>query len=195
LVLGGGLSLLTKETRQIGQPTALDRQEKIGEPLDINACARNYMGMTIDHTQTDSLDRALAWRITRAARLLRQHLARTLRPVGVTPEQFYLLFRLHETDGATQADLVDKTLADRPNVSRLLAGMERAGWVTRRPDPDDKRARRVFLTDAGRERVAVLLELAVQERVRLFGGLDAEQLQLLDHTLTTLESRLTADDA
>lgn len=147
---------------------------------------------------TGSLEQAVAWRITRAARLLRLHLAGVLRPHGVTPEQYFLLYRLREVEGAqgpggcTQGELVDRTLDDRPNVSRLLAGMERAGWIERRPDPDDRRAKRVHLTAAGSALSDTLLALAVSERQRLFGGLDAHQSRVLDECLTHLEARLVA---
>ncbi len=147
--------------------------------------------MSIDQTRTDSLDDALAWRITRAARLLRIHLSQVLRPLGVSPEQFYLLFRLHESDeGCTQAGLVDSSLGDRPNVSRQLGSMERLGWIERRTDPDDRRSKRVVLTPAGREITDQLLALAVEERLRLFGGLSPQALDGLYQALSQLESQL-----
>ncbi|MGB3544766.1 MAG: hypothetical protein WBA11_17750, partial [Rubrivirga sp.] len=67
-----------------------------------------------------SLDIALAYRVHRLARLLRVHLTRVLATSapGVSPEQWFLLFRLFERGGRSQSELTDPILDDRPNVSR-----------------------------------------------------------------------------
>jgi MarR family transcriptional regulator, organic hydroperoxide resistance regulator len=145
--------------------------------------------LAIDHNRTDSIDQALAYRITRAARLLRTDLARVLEPFGVAPEHFYLLFRLHERDGRAQGELVDPVLDDRANISRLVAVLERRGLVVRRPDPTDARVRRVYLEPTGRDLMDQLLALALSERARLFGGLTVDQLAALDHALSLIEAQ------
>jgi DNA-binding MarR family transcriptional regulator len=49
------------------------------------------------------------------------------------------------TELAARADMTHQSM------SELVAGMERRGWVQRRPDPTDHRARLVCLTPAGRD--------------------------------------------
>jgi DNA-binding MarR family transcriptional regulator len=57
---------------------------------------------------------------------------------------------------ATQLALAQQLGIDRTVMTYLLDDLERAGVVERRPDPADRRARRVVATDEGRARLAKL---------------------------------------
>ena len=48
-------------------------------------------------------------------------------------------------------DLAARAVLSRTRVSRIVGELEAAGYVERRPDPDDGRASLVALTPAGRE--------------------------------------------
>jgi DNA-binding MarR family transcriptional regulator len=66
--------------------------------------------------------------------------------------------------------LVDIARAERvahPTMSRLVAGLERRGVVERRRNADDRRSRRVALTEAGR----VLYERTCSNRVAIIGAI------------------------
>ena len=63
-----------------------------------------------------------------------------------------------DIDGGTRLT----TIAARSNITpqavgELVDDLERLGYVVRRPDPDDRRAKRVVLTDRGRGCVAAAL--------------------------------------
>ena len=135
-----------------------------------------------------SLDVALAYRVHRLARLLRVHLIRVLADAapGVSPEQWFLLFRLSERDGQSQADLIDPVLDDRPNVSRQIARLVEVGLVARAPDPDDGRRSLLSLTAAGRAQVDTLLGAVVEERGKLFTGVSADALGTFSDVLDGL---------
>ena len=93
------------------------------------------------------LDHALGFRVYRLSQLFRTALYRAFQAEGheVTPEQWIVLVRLWQQDGATQSALVESTLKDKATLSRILDVMERSGMVVRRPDPVDARSRRVHL--------------------------------------------------
>lgn len=64
--------------------------------------------------------------------------------------------------------LVDLARAERvahPTMSRLVAGLDRRGIVSRQDNADDRRSRRVALTGAGRD----LYERTCNNRVALIG--------------------------
>ena len=138
------------------------------------------------------LDRAPPFVLYRVARLLRHRLAQFLEreSPGLSPEQWFHLFRLYERDGCAQTELTDATLDDRPNVTRLLAGLEQQGYVRRSPDPDDRRRILVYLTRSGRALVARLLPTVVEERMRIFEGLSPREVSRLLRSLAVLESNL-----
>lgn len=70
---------------------------------------------------------------------------------GLTADQFVILTALAAGDGVTQKELVRRTDSDANTMSEMLGRLERRGLVTRERDAADGRARRVSLTESGRE--------------------------------------------
>ena len=96
--------------------------------------------------QAGRSDDAPAWLIQRTARLLRVLFLRLVQEQGdvdVTPEMWTVLTRLVARDGQYQSELAAGTYRDRPNMSRILAGMEQRDLVERRPDAEDRRKTRI----------------------------------------------------
>jgi DNA-binding MarR family transcriptional regulator len=134
---------------------------------------------------------APAYRLHRVHRLLRANLLRLLAPFGLTPEQYFILMRLEGGGERPQGELGDSHLDDRGSVSRQVTAMERAGWLGRRPDPDDERTLMVSLSPAGAELVAALLPVVARERDRLFGSVSPIDLAVLHRVFDHLEALLT----
>ena len=86
------------------------------------------------------------------ARLHFKHVVGAMSGSGSHPGQAMCLRLLSVNDGATQRDVAHMLHVAPPTVSKMLAAMEKAGLVRRRPDEDDQRLLRVYLTDLGRER-------------------------------------------
>ena len=51
----------------------------------------------------------------------------------------------------TPAQLASAFQVSRPTMSTTLSRMERSGYITLSPDPDDRRAKQVELTQAGKD--------------------------------------------
>jgi DNA-binding MarR family transcriptional regulator len=98
------------------------------------------------------LEEALGFWISRVYLASRAELYRRFKKHGVeiTPEQWMVLVRLWQSEGLTQSELAARTFRDLPTMSRIVTTMERAGIVTRKADPEDGRARLVYLTTRGR---------------------------------------------
>ncbi len=135
-----------------------------------------------------SIDDAVAFRIHRTNRLLLTHLARFLRAAGaeVSPEQWFVLTRLHEAkeegeEAVPQSALGERALVDAPNVSRLVDALVKQGLVARTSDPSDRRVTLLEVTPDGETLAARLLVAAQDERRRVFAGIDEGDLtRLLD---------------
>ncbi|MEL6343508.1 MAG: MarR family transcriptional regulator [Myxococcota bacterium] len=145
-----------------------------------------------------SLERAHAYRLTRVARLLRynlmsalSHAAEAAGEPALSPEQFFLLFRLKERDGRSHRELADPVLDDRPNITRLVTAMGRQGLVKRQADPEDGRRVRVYLTDKGRALIVGLEPEILRVRQELFGDIPEEEFALLERLLDRLETKLS----
>lgn len=138
------------------------------------------------------LDDALAYRLHRTARRLRVHLVRFLaeHAPGVSPEQYFLLYRLHRADGCALKELKDPALDDRANVTRLVAGLERQGLVTRDKDDDDARIVRVWLSEDGRALFERLLPQVAALRSEMFGHVPEADLDAFSRVLDHIEREL-----
>jgi DNA-binding MarR family transcriptional regulator len=83
---------------------------------------------------------------------------------------------------------------DRTVMTYLLDDLEAAGLIERRPDPADRRARRVVATQLGMESLVALdLRLHAAEE-QLLLPLDGEQRQSFRRQLRLLATRLNALD-
>lgn len=131
------------------------------------------------------VENAIGFWIHRVYQASRNEMYRVFREHGedVTPEQWAVLIRLWEQDGVTQGELSEATFRDAPTMSRIVGVMEGRGLLERRPDPDDGRVRRVFLTRHARRLKAKLVPLAEQVVARLTAGIDEPALVTTRATL------------
>ena len=90
------------------------------------------------------------------SRLRRVAVDRALKPLGITRAQWWVLAFLSRRDGMTQTALAADLDLTKVAVGGLLDRMEAAGFVERRADQSDGRARRVYLTRAGAKMVSAI---------------------------------------
>ena len=70
--------------------------------------------------------------------------------VELVPREYGVLYALSKAqDGLRIKELLDDVLLTQPGMSRLISRLEARGLVERADDPDDGRACRVRLTEAG----------------------------------------------
>ncbi len=67
-------------------------------------------------------------------------------PHGLTRAQWWVLANLYRKDGLTQTELAERMDLGTVTLSGLIDRLEARGWVERRPDPRDRRAKQVWLT-------------------------------------------------
>jgi DNA-binding MarR family transcriptional regulator len=83
----------------------------------------------------------------------------------------------------------------RPNVTKLVDGLERNGLVERLPHPSDKRMVQAHLTPAGQELAARALPGRRAHLARLWQGLDDDELATLADLLDRATERLATSGA
>lgn len=140
-------------------------------------------------TLPQELDQSLGFNLDRAAVLVRRELIRALEPEGLQPEQWQILIVLADAKELSQQQLADVLLGDKHAMSRMLARMQRDGWIQRRPSPDDSRSQRVRLTRKAQERLAPMMAtVRARFRTRLapLAAPDRERLLALLRQLTTI---------
>jgi MarR family transcriptional regulator, transcriptional regulator for hemolysin len=81
-----------------------------------------------------------------------------------------------------------------PTLTHHLNRMEAAGLVTRRRDPENRRAHRVELTEDGEATFRRLLQTVVAFDARLRGGLADREVTALRGLLDRLQANVAAPD-
>lgn len=102
---------------------------------------------------------ALGFQIYRSGLLLRRHLMRALKDWGLTPEQWQTLAVLtYYEKPLTQQELCEVTLLDRHACSKMLARMNRDGWIKRVESPYDKRSKLISPTLKAKKETPKIIE-------------------------------------
>jgi MarR family transcriptional regulator for hemolysin len=84
------------------------------------------------------------------ARLLKTYADQRARQFGISRAQWAVLIRIDRNEGLKQTELADMLDLQPITLTRLLDKLSDSGLIERRPDPGDRRAKRLFLTPAAR---------------------------------------------
>ena len=107
-------------------------------------------------------DCCLCLHVQRAARSLARRFDDALRPAGLTNGQFSLLMSLNRPQPATMSSVAGLLAMDRTTLTAALKTLKRRGLVVVEPDPEDRRSRRLSLTEQGR--AALVAAMPIWER-------------------------------
>jgi DNA-binding MarR family transcriptional regulator len=101
-----------------------------------------------------------------------------------------LLFALSREDGQTHSELADKLRITPATVTVMLKRMEKNGLLIRRPDPQDQRKSRVFLTEKGRATLEEVRQALKISENHCFEGFTAEEKQILQQYILRMQANL-----
>jgi DNA-binding MarR family transcriptional regulator/GNAT superfamily N-acetyltransferase len=123
---------------------------------------------------------------TRRIGVLREGLLHT--PFSLTEAR--VLFEVANREEATASDFSRELGLDPGYLSRILAGLERRGFIQKAPSESDGRRRILSLTPDGMEAFALLDARSREEMAELLGGLPEEEQRRLLAAMRTIESVL-----
>lgn len=92
----------------------------------------------------------IGYRLLQIHRAHRNRAEAAFSELGLHTGQEWVLFELWKQEGLTQSELVTRLGVEPPTVTKTLDRLEKAGLVLRRPDSEDARVSRVYLTPKGR---------------------------------------------
>ncbi len=134
---------------------------------------------------------SLGFLISDTARLLRKRFNHRARELGLTRAQWQVLAYLAMNEGINQAGLAELLEIEPITLSRHVQRMEEAGLVVRRPDPNDKRARILALSD---QASGILNELRGLGRCvieEVTAGLTTAEIEAMKHGLRQVRAALS----
>jgi DNA-binding MarR family transcriptional regulator len=113
----------------------------------------------------------VAYALVRTAKMYLRVSNVGLAELGLQQGQDALLRYVWQKDGLLQSELVGSLSVEPPTVTKMLARLERAGWVKRRRDAKLKKQWRVYLTAKGKAVEAAVKDHWTRMEARATRGL------------------------
>ena len=133
----------------------------------------------------------LPYRILLLAKLLDRATARQLRDQDdLTLAEWRVLAHLETLGEASSARIAAAAAADRAEVSRAVASLEKAGLIVRRPDAGNRKRLLLRLTDKGQQVHRTVRTKRVAYFEYLLADLDGEERRSLDAGLLKIARRV-----
>ncbi len=121
----------------------------------------------------------------------RQRAEEALNKLGIHTGQEMILLQLWIEEGIPQSQLAASMEVEPPTATKMLQRMERAGLIERRPDPEDARVSRVYLTARGRALEQPVLDVWKQLEAQTVAGLSLTEQTLLHRLLMQVLTNLS----
>ncbi|WP_182915390.1 MarR family winged helix-turn-helix transcriptional regulator [Rhodopseudomonas palustris] len=113
---------------------------------------------------------------------------------GVTYGMWFFLRVLWEEDGLSQRELSERVGMMQPTAVTALRDMERHGFVKIKPDPNDGRSTRIFLTRAGRQVGDRMLPMVKGINDFVLKGISADEFDMLRNILRKMRANIDAGE-
>ncbi|WP_406208573.1 MULTISPECIES: MarR family winged helix-turn-helix transcriptional regulator [unclassified Streptomyces] len=135
------------------------------------------------------IERALT-RITYLSTRARQHdRLMALADVPLDRAAVALLRQVADSESLRPGELANRLGVEASHVTRTVQQLEKSGYVTRVPDPQDRRAQRIELTEPGRQAIARVREAGARGMQLALSDWTPEELR----QLATLFHRMVDD--
>lgn len=128
-----------------------------------------------------------------AARLVRKRFELRAAAHGLSSAQWRLLVHVLREGPVSQVQLADLLEVEPISVSRLIDRMQKSGWVTRQPDPNDRRVHHIVATDSTQAIRHELRAMAADVYEEAMAGLDPAARTALLSGLTAINANLSGD--
>jgi MarR family transcriptional regulator for hemolysin len=121
--------------------------------------------------------REFAFLINDVARMLRTYADQRARQFGMTRAQWAVLARMETNEGLKQSELAEMLDLQPITLTRLVDRLCANGLIERRADPDDRRAKRLYLTAAARPLMDRLADLGQDMMGTVLEGFDVATIE------------------
>lgn len=137
------------------------------------------------------MDENLGSLIAQVSRLMRRAFDEKARAIGVTRPQWQVLSLLSSREGINQGGLAEILEVEPITLGRMVDRLQDAGLVERRPDPSDRRAWRLYLTDKARQLHNQLMPLAQEMIEAALEGIPPDRQSEIAVSLRRIRTNLT----
>lgn len=128
------------------------------------------------------------------SRLFRKAFDGHARAKGITGLQWRLMAYLTRNQGIHQSGLADLLEVEPITLSRMVDRLAEAGMVERRPDPQDRRTNRLYLTDKADPVIAELRASGEVVIAQAMQGIDADEQVVLARLVARMRANLSCKE-
>ncbi len=100
---------------------------------------------------------------------------RSLKPLGLGPQEFMVLRQVEAIDNASQTEIADALAIDYSNLATIAGGLCDRGLLDRSRDEADRRRYVLELSDAGQDLLAEARNAILDGEEEMISALDEEQ--------------------
>jgi MarR family transcriptional regulator for hemolysin len=126
------------------------------------------------------------------SRLFAQRFGQRAGALGLTLPQCKVLVYLANHEGISHVQLAELTDLEPMTLVRTLDCLESHGWLERRNDPADRRARRLYLKPKGKPPVDDIWQLAALTCREAFAGIPRKHADLMIELLEKIRSNFAS---
>lgn len=134
----------------------------------------------------------LGYLIHDVSRMRRTLYDQHLKPLGITRSQWWVLANIsrHPERGVMSATLARDIDVGKVTLSGIVDRLEVAGYIYRRSDKSDKRAKRIFITEAGYQLISQMREVTEPLTKKMSEGLSLETIHATEEVLALIKANL-----
>lgn len=134
----------------------------------------------------------LGYLIHDVSRMRRTLVDQHMRPEGVTRSQWWVLANLsrHGADGIRSTELAKLLDVGKVTLGGLIDRLEIAGYVYRRASKDDRRAKHIFISEAGYSLIGRMRVIVEDLNLKMCDGLSQEEIASMELGLVQLKDNI-----
>ncbi|MDB5511124.1 MAG: marR [Enterovirga sp.] len=128
------------------------------------------------------------------SRMRRTLFDQAMKPLGVTRSQWWVLSQLsrHARSGMLQTELARDLDVGKVTVGGLIDRLEAAGYVVRKPDKTDRRAKRILITERGYTILEEMVSVGHKLNAIILAGLSPAEVAAAEQALETMKDNIRA---
>ena len=127
-------------------------------------------------------------KIIRISRILDRQLVRLAHELGISVSDLRVIFLLGDRKNCTLKEVIDGTVLDQGNTSRVVARLEEQGLLQRGEDEDDARKILLSLSDTGLEILHRATPARLALEVMVMGHFSPEEQAALGQLLSRIDN-------
>jgi DNA-binding MarR family transcriptional regulator len=147
--------------------------------------------LRVEPAEAERAPRSVGFLISQLGFFSSKRFMEALRPVGLDPREFLLLRFVAASEGRSQQALAERLAIPASRMVALVDHLEEAGFLERRPDPEDRRVRGLHLTRKGRAVLERAGKIAIDYETKLCAGINREEREQLIDLLQKLQATQT----